>query len=72
MRLQNNTYLPYIFTEQGVPMLSGILNSKKAIVINIAIPFAIKDGVLEGRDADPARTVAVFVFQRIFIQNSFL
>jgi hypothetical protein len=30
-------YLPYAFTEQGVAMLSGILNSEKAIEVNIAI-----------------------------------
>ncbi len=30
-------YLPYSFTEQGVAMLSGILNSDKAINMNIAI-----------------------------------
>lgn len=30
-------YLPYVFTEQGVAMLSGILNSEKAISMNIAI-----------------------------------
>ncbi len=29
--------LPYAFTEQGVAMLSGILNSKQAIETNIAI-----------------------------------
>jgi hypothetical protein len=29
--------LPYAFTEQGVAMLSGILNSEKAINVNIAI-----------------------------------
>lgn len=29
--------LPYAFTEQGVAMLSGILNSDKAIKMNIAI-----------------------------------
>jgi phage regulator Rha-like protein len=45
LRLQNATskgrggtrYLPYAFTEQGVAMLSGILNSDKAISMNIAI-----------------------------------
>lgn len=46
LRLQNETssgnwggtrYLPYVFTEQGVAMLSGILNSDKAIAMNIAI-----------------------------------
>jgi hypothetical protein len=30
-------YLPYAFTEQGVAMLSGILNSDKAINMNISI-----------------------------------
>ena len=30
-------YLPYAFTEQGLAMLSGILNSDKAIDVNIAI-----------------------------------
>ncbi len=30
-------YLPYAFTEQGVAMLSGILNSDRAIQMNIAI-----------------------------------
>ena len=47
LRLQNETlnkgrgkhtkYLPYAFTEQGLAMLSGILNSDKAINVNIAI-----------------------------------
>jgi ORF6N domain-containing protein len=31
------TALPYAFTEQGVAMLSGVLNSDKAINMNIAI-----------------------------------
>jgi len=30
-------YLPYAFTEQGVAMLSSVLNSKRAIHVNIAI-----------------------------------
>jgi hypothetical protein len=30
-------YLPYAFTEQGIAMLSGVLNSDKAIQMNIAI-----------------------------------
>src|SRR5882762_4871023 len=45
LRFQNETskgrggtrYLPYAFTEQGVAMLSGVLNSDKAINMNIAI-----------------------------------
>jgi hypothetical protein len=36
-RGQHSKYLPYAFTEQGVAMLSGILNSDKAIHMNIAI-----------------------------------
>ena len=30
-------YLPYAFTEQGVAMLSSVLNSKQAITVNIQI-----------------------------------
>ncbi len=29
--------LPYAFTEQGVAMLSGVLNSERAIKVNIQI-----------------------------------
>jgi len=34
---QNIKYLPFAFTEQGVAMLSSILNSEKAIQVNIMI-----------------------------------
>src|SRR5208283_6061571 len=30
-------YLPYVFTEQGVAMLSSVLNSMRAIQVNIQI-----------------------------------
>lgn len=30
-------YLPYVFTEQGVAMLSGVLNSPQAVQTNISI-----------------------------------
>ncbi len=30
-------YLPYVFTEQGVAMLSSVLNSERAIQVNVAI-----------------------------------
>ena len=30
-------YAPYVFTEQGVAMLSGVLRSKTAVAVNIAI-----------------------------------
>ena len=34
---RNTKTTPYAFTEQGVAMLSGILNSDKAIAMNVAI-----------------------------------
>jgi ORF6N domain len=30
-------YMPFAFTEQGIAMLSSVLNSEKAIAVNIAI-----------------------------------
>jgi hypothetical protein len=36
-RGQNIKYLPYAFTEQGVAMLSSVLNSERAVKVNIAI-----------------------------------
>jgi hypothetical protein len=36
-RGQNLKYLPFAFTERGVAMLSGVINSDKAINMNIAI-----------------------------------
>lgn len=36
-RGQNIKYLPYAFTENGVAMLSSVLNSKRAIQVNIQI-----------------------------------
>lgn len=45
LRFQNGTskgkggtrYLPYAFTEQGVSMLSAVLNSQKAVDVSITI-----------------------------------
>ena len=37
---RNAKYLPFVFTEQGVAMLSSILNSKRAIQVNIQIMLA--------------------------------
>ncbi|MBU1863885.1 MAG: ORF6N domain-containing protein [Candidatus Omnitrophica bacterium] len=34
---KNIKYLPYVFTEQGVAMLSSVLNSNRAIEVNIQI-----------------------------------
>jgi len=36
-RGQHSKYLPFAFTEQGVAMLSSVLNSERAIEVNIAI-----------------------------------
>lgn len=36
-RLKHSTSLPFVFTEQGVAMLSGVLKSKRAIQVNIQI-----------------------------------
>jgi hypothetical protein len=36
-RGRHRKYLPYVFTEQGVAMLSSVLNSKTAIQVNISI-----------------------------------
>ena len=30
-------FLPYVFTEQGVAMLSSVLNSERAVLVNIEI-----------------------------------
>ncbi|HET7548327.1 MAG TPA: hypothetical protein VFJ86_11175, partial [Usitatibacter sp.] len=30
-------YLPYAFTEEGVAMLSSVLNSQRAVMVNIEI-----------------------------------
>ncbi len=36
-RGQHRKYLPYVFTEQGVAMLSSVLRSERAIAVNIEI-----------------------------------
>lgn len=52
-RHRSKYFLPYAFTEQGVAMLSGVLNSEKAIKMNIAIMRAfvfIRQYALTHRD----------------------
>ena len=34
---RHSKYLPYVFTQEGVSMLSGILRSKRAVEVNVAI-----------------------------------
>ncbi|MEK6743308.1 MAG: ORF6N domain-containing protein [Nitrospirota bacterium] len=36
-RGKHRKYMPYVFTEQGIAMLSGVLNSDRAIEVNIQI-----------------------------------
>ena len=36
-RGKHSKYLPYAFTEQGVAMLSSVLNSERAIIVNVQI-----------------------------------
>jgi hypothetical protein len=36
-RGEHQKYLPYVFTEQGIAMLSSVLSSKKAVHVNIQI-----------------------------------
>lgn len=65
LRCQNGTsnkgrggrrYLPYVFTEQGVAMLSSVLNSERAIIVNIEIMRAfVKLRQLLVSNADLAR-----------------
>jgi hypothetical protein len=46
-------YMPFAFTEQGVAMLSGILNSDKAVMMNIAIMrafIALKKFAIQYKD----------------------
>ena len=52
-------YLPYVFTEQGVAMLSSILNSERAIEVNIHIMRAfVKLREMIGTNKDLARKLA--------------
>jgi len=46
--------MPYVFTEQGVAMLSSVLRSKKAIEINIVI---MRVFVMVARIIDSSRTL---------------
>lgn len=46
-------YLPYVFTQEGVAMLSSVLNSKSAIRVNIQIMRAfvkLRELVLTHKD----------------------
>ncbi|MGH8618449.1 MAG: ORF6N domain-containing protein [Burkholderiales bacterium] len=58
-RGQNIKYLPYAFTEQGVAMLSSVLRSKRAVMVNIEIMRAfVRLRRILGAHADLARKLA--------------
>ncbi len=42
-RGEHRKYLPYVFTENGVAMLSSVLNSRRAIQVNIQIMRTFTD-----------------------------
>jgi hypothetical protein len=55
-RGQHRKYLPYVFTEQGVAMLSSVLNSERAVQVNIEIMRAfVRLRELIGTNRDLAR-----------------
>ena len=53
-------YLPYAFTEQGVAMLSSVLRSKRAVLVNVEIVRAfVRLREMLSSNADLARKLAV-------------
>ena len=58
-RGQHRKYLPYAFTEQGVAMLSSVLRSKRAVMVNVEIMRAfVRLRQMLGAHADLARKLA--------------
>ncbi len=53
-------YLPYVFTEQGVAMLSSVLRSPRAVQVNIEIMRAfVRLRQMLQQNADLARKLAL-------------
>jgi phage regulator Rha-like protein len=78
LRYQNGTsnerkggrrYLPFVFTEHGVLMLSSVLNSKKAISVNIEImvtfiklrQFALSQNGTDGQTAELRKLLMLYI-----------
>lgn len=54
-RGRHSKYLPYVFTEQGVAMLSSVLNNDRAISVNIAIMRAfvkLRQIIIKNKDLE--------------------
>lgn len=52
-RGQHIKYLPYVFTEQGVAMLSSVLNSKRAVQVNIQIMrifIKLREAIIDNKE----------------------
>jgi len=77
--MKHSSVLPYVFTEQGVSMLSSVLNSERAIQVNIMImrafvklkelllthkDLALKIEALEEKYADHDNTIKL-IFEAI-------
>ncbi|MCQ2753504.1 MAG: ORF6N domain-containing protein [bacterium] len=61
-------YNPYVFTEQGVAMLSSVLNSKKAIQVNIQIMMTfvqVRQFALENKELNRRLTD----LEQLFIEH---
>jgi len=57
-RGEHRKYAPYAFTEQGVAMLSSVLKSKRAVLVNVEIMRAfVRLRELVGHSRDLARRV---------------
>ncbi len=58
-RGRHRKYLPYVFTEQGVAMLSSVLNSDRSIAVNIIIMRAfVKLRQLSSRNKEVVRRLS--------------
>ena len=59
-RGKHRKFLPYVFTEQGVAMLSSVLRSKRAVLVNVEVVRAfVQLREMLSSNADLARKLAV-------------
>ncbi|MBI5192600.1 MAG: ORF6N domain-containing protein [Nitrospirae bacterium] len=67
-------YTPYVFTEQGVAMLSSVLNSERAVHVNIAIMRAfvkLLEMISSHKDLSKRLSEIFFQFMPEFPQPAF-
>ncbi len=74
---KHRKYQPYVFTEQGIAMLSSVIKSKQAIVVNIEImrnicevPEKIRDHALRSGESNRRDGEALRCTQNRFRRNS--